>query len=65
MGVPLCGDEIMDCHITSVIVWVCAFLLILIAIVQAIKADPEARRLPRRDEGGWDGREDINGKSSD
>lgn len=55
MAVPLCADGSMDCHLSAPIVWVCAALLVIIAVVQALKADPHAAQLPRIDDDRIDG----------
>jgi hypothetical protein len=52
MGMPFCGESGMDCHTTAPAVWVCAALLVLIAIIQMLKSNPNAKELPRIDDAG-------------
>ncbi|MDR2109544.1 MAG: DUF4418 family protein [Coriobacteriales bacterium] len=50
MGMAHCGEGGMDCHLSAPIVWVCAALLVVIAVVQLVMARPDAKKLPRIDD---------------
>jgi hypothetical protein len=47
MGMQFCSKDGMDCLTTAPIVWTCAALLVGIAIVQTLKANPNAKKFPR------------------
>jgi hypothetical protein len=49
-GMALCPPDQMDCHTTAPIVWACSGLLAIIALIQAVKANPEPKKLPRMDD---------------
>jgi peptidoglycan/LPS O-acetylase OafA/YrhL len=46
-GIGLCAMETMQCHTTALVVWVCAALSVVVAVVQFAKADPEDAEKPR------------------
>jgi hypothetical protein len=46
-GMALCAADGMDCHITAPIVWICGALLIVCALIQLIKADPDKVKKPK------------------
>lgn len=49
IGIGLCGgNEAMACHQSASVLWVVAGIALVIAVVQAVKADPEAVVVPKK-----------------
>lgn len=48
LGIGLCGNADMHCHQTALVVWIACGISLIAAIVQIVKADPNAATLPKR-----------------
>ncbi len=47
LGIGLCGNADMHCHQTALVVWIASGASLVIAIIQTVKADPNAATLPK------------------